>query len=56
MCCPTCCPFQPFQPFQVYCFAGDMQVETLNGSKKRMDEIEIGDWIKSIYDSEVTLF
>uniref|UniRef100_A0A914CDI0 Uncharacterized protein n=1 Tax=Acrobeloides nanus TaxID=290746 RepID=A0A914CDI0_9BILA len=43
----------PFQPFQLFCFAGDMQVEALNGSKKRMDDLEIGDWIKSIYDYEV---
>uniref|UniRef100_A0A914CAK6 Hint domain-containing protein n=1 Tax=Acrobeloides nanus TaxID=290746 RepID=A0A914CAK6_9BILA len=43
-----CCPASP----GFYCFSGDTRVQTIDGKIKKMNELEVGDWVLTVNDLE----
>ncbi|CAB3400763.1 unnamed protein product [Caenorhabditis bovis] len=54
---PAYSGYSYFQPSQMlYCFTADSTVKTIAGEIKRMDELEVGEWIMGIGDTGIEFF
>jgi hypothetical protein len=55
VCCSSGTSYWPSQSSSLFCFSADTQVRLSHGKTKRMDELNIDDWVFSANDSQVTI-